>query len=35
MRDAILPAFGAGDMPRGIAAGVDGIIREIGPGAGA
>jgi uncharacterized protein len=35
LRDAILPAFRAGDMPKGIAAGVDGIIREIGPGAGA
>ena len=28
---AILPAFRAGDYPRGIAAGVDGIIREISP----
>ena len=35
MRDAILPAFRAGDMPKGIAAGVEGIIGEIGPGAGA
>ena len=35
LRDAILPAFRAGDMPKGIAAGVDGIISEIGPGAGA
>ncbi len=35
LRDAILPAFRAGDMPKGITAGVDGIIREIGPGAGA
>jgi uncharacterized protein len=35
MRDAILPAFRAGDMPKGIAAGVDGIISEIGPRAGA
>ena len=33
MRDAILPAFRAGDLPKGIAAGVDGIVREIGPGA--
>jgi uncharacterized protein len=31
MQDAILPRFKAGDMPGGIAAGVDGIIREIGP----
>ena len=28
---AILPAFRAGDYPRGIAAGADGIIREISP----
>ena len=28
---AILPAFRAGDFPRGIAAGVDGVIREISP----
>jgi uncharacterized protein len=28
---AILPAFRAGDVPRGIAAGVDGVIREISP----
>ena len=27
---AILPAFRAGDYPRGIRAGVDGVIREIG-----
>jgi len=28
---AILPAFRAGDFPGGIAAGVDGVIREISP----
>jgi uncharacterized protein len=28
---AILPAFRAGDYPRGIAVGVDGVIREITP----
>jgi uncharacterized protein len=28
---AIMPAFRAGDFPRGIAGGVDGIIREISP----
>ncbi len=28
---AILPDFKAGDFPRGIAAGVDGVIREISP----
>lgn len=28
---AILPAFRAGDFPRGIAGGVDGVIREISP----
>lgn len=28
---AILPAFRARDFPRGIAAGVDGVIREISP----
>lgn len=28
---AILPAFRAGDYPRGIAGGVDGVIREISP----
>ncbi|MEO9131005.1 MAG: TPM domain-containing protein [Sphingomonas sp.] len=28
---AILPAFRTGDFPRGIVAGVDGIIREISP----
>ena len=28
---AILPAFRSGDFPRGIAAGVDGVIREISP----
>jgi uncharacterized protein len=31
INQAILPAFKAGDFPRGIAAGVDGVIREISP----
>lgn len=31
INQAILPAFTAGDFPRGIAAGVDGVIREISP----
>lgn len=31
LRDAVLPAFRAGDFPGGIRAGVDGILREIGP----
>lgn len=29
INSAILPAFRAGDYPRGISAGVDGVIREI------
>jgi uncharacterized protein len=31
IRSVILPAFRAGDYPRGIAGGVDGVIREISP----
>ncbi|MES2056230.1 MAG: TPM domain-containing protein [Pseudomonadota bacterium] len=30
IQSAILPAFRTGDYPRGVSAGVDGIIREIG-----
>ncbi len=31
LRDDVLPAFKAGDMPRGIEAGADDIIRELSP----